>query len=67
MCNNSYRSNRYTVGTLMCDVDSSGSMGEGGHWLAALSTNQRTETPRRVRERERGDVGEEGKEVEQAV
>lgn len=53
----------------MCDVDSSGSWGEGECWLVALSANQREET-RREREgagqraKERTDVREEGKEVE---
>lgn len=55
----------------MCDVDSSGSLGEGESWLAALSANQREETRReregeggRERERESRRTGK-GKEVEQ--
>lgn len=44
--NHSYGGERYTVGTPWCDVDSSGSWGEGGRELASPSANQRKETRR---------------------
>lgn len=67
MYNNGYEGDRYTVGTLVCDVDSSGSWGKGDAGCTVSQSEGRDKWGEGGRQRAKGraDVQEKWKEAEQ--